>query len=387
MTLVNPGWDEARDAAFATGRALPAEIVRVGRADRRILAEDVRARTALPPRDASAMDGWAVGGEGPWRVVADLLAGELLDRPLAPGEAVVIATGAALPAGATGVLRSERGEVDAAGRLHGDVEPGQDVRPAGEEAHEGLLLIPSGTPLTPADLGLAAAAGHDELLVVRRPRARVLVFGDELLRSGLARDGKVRDSLGAQVPAWLRRMGVDVVGIEWVADTLDAHARALDSVADAELVVTSGGTAAGPVDHLRDALAHTGGRILVDTVAVRPGGPMMLGRWPGDRWLIGLPGNPQAAIAALLTLGSPLLDALHRRAPTTLASRRLAAPVASRDDRTRLVPCADVAGGCMPTDFIGSGMLRGLAAADGFAVVPRGRGAIGDEVRWLPLPG
>jgi molybdopterin molybdotransferase len=387
MTLVHPGWDEARAAAFAAGRALPAEIVPIGRADRRILADDVRARTALPPRDASAMDGWAVCGTGPWRVVADVLAGDVLDRDLVAGEAVVIATGAALPPNATGVLRSEHGEVDGAGALHGRVEPRQDVRPAGEEARAGLLLVEAGTLLTPAHLGLAAAAGHDELLVVRRPRGRVLVFGDELLRSGLARDGKVRDSLGAQVPAWLRRMGVDVVGIDWVADTVAAHADALASVEDADLVVTSGGTAAGPVDHLRDALARTGGELVVDTVFVRPGGPMMLGRWPADRWLIGLPGNPQAAIAALMTLGSPLLDALHRRSLTSLATRRLAASVDSRDDRTRLVPCVDAMGGCAPTDFIGSGMLRGLAAADGFAVVAGGRGAIGDEVRWLPLPG
>jgi molybdopterin molybdotransferase len=387
MALVCPGWDDARLAAHAAGRPVPAEIVPIGRADRRILAADVRARTPLPPRRASAMDGWAVSGPGPWRVVADVLAGEEWERPLLDGQAVVTATGAAVPEGAVGVLRREHGVVDDAGLVHGSVAPGQDVRPAGEEAPEGALLIASGTLLSPAHLGLAAAAGHDELLVARRPRGRVIVFGDELLRSGLARDGKVRDSLGAQVPAWLRRMGVEVIGIDWVADSVTAHAEALAAAADVELVVTSGGTAAGPVDHLRAALRDTGGEVLVDTVAVRPGGPMLLGGWPAGRWLIGLPGNPQAAIAALMTLGAPLLDALHRRPLGALGARRLAAAVTSRDDRTRLVPCTDADGRCVPTDYIGSGMLRGLAAADGFAVVPGGGAAAGDQVRWLPLPG
>ena len=313
MAHGRPTWDDARRIAHASGRALPSEIVPVGRADGRVLASDVRARTALPPRDASAMDGWAVCGVGPWAVVADVRAGHEFVEVLSPGQAAIIATGAALPAGTTAVLRSEHGETDAAGRLRGIVAAGTDVRPAGEEAPEGELLIPARTTLSPAHLGLAAAAGHDELMVVRRPRAAFLVFGDELLRAGMAREGKIRDSLGAQVPAWLRRLGVDVVALEWVPDTREAHAEALARTVGTDIVVTSGGTASGPVDFLRAALSDTGGDLIVDRVDVRPGSPMLMGEWRDSRWLIGLPGNPQAAIVALMTLGLPLVDALHGR--------------------------------------------------------------------------
>jgi molybdopterin molybdotransferase len=386
MTLVAPSWEDARVAAHACGRRLPAETLPVSQADGRVVLDDVRARTPLPPRDASAMDGWAVRGEGPWRVVDEVHAGRDRDESLESGQAVGIATGAALPLGTTAVLRSEHGEIDEAGLLHGAVADHTDVRSAGEEADEGELLIPARTRLSPAHLGLAAAGGHDELAVMRCPRAVVLILGDELLRSGLARDGKIRDSLGAQVPAWLDRMGVEVLAVEPVTDSLEAHVNALRAVEGADLVVTTGGTAHGPVDFLRAALAATDGRLGVDTVEVRPGSPMILGAWAGGRWLVGLPGNPQAAIVALMTLALPLVDALVGRPLADLGTRRLAAPVVSRGTRTRLVPCVDVGGAAAPAEFIGSGMLRGLAASDGFAVVAGGQGAVGAIVPWLPLP-
>ncbi len=156
------------------------------------------------------MDGWAVAGDGPWRVVGRVLAGGPTAAPLAPGEAVAIATGATPPAGARGVIRSERGSLDREGLLDGECVDGQDLRPAGEEAAYGDVLLDAGMRLTPGHLGLAAAAGTDELEVVRRPTARILVLGDELLTAGLAREGRIRDSLGPQLPAWLDRLGVRV---------------------------------------------------------------------------------------------------------------------------------------------------------------------------------
>ena len=226
MVLVAPTWDDARRAAHDAGRVLPTEVVPVSRADRRVLVEGIRARTPLPPRDASAMDGWAVRGAGPWQVVDDVRAGQDRAAALEPGQAVAIATGAVLPPETSGVLRSEHGSLDATGLLDGATAEGTDIRPAGEEAGLGELLIPEGTVLTPAHVGLAAAGGYDELAVVRRPSARFLVFGDELLRTGSPREGKIRDSLGAQVPAWLGRMGFDIVGVEWVPDTREAHVQA-----------------------------------------------------------------------------------------------------------------------------------------------------------------
>ena len=386
MTLIAPEWNEARWRAHASGQILGTQSIAVRSGDRRVLAERVHARTPLPPHDASAMDGWAVCGPGPWSVIAQVLAGAVPDTALTPGTAVAVATGAQLPGNTSGILRTEHGHLSDTGLLTGDVSRGQDIRPSGEEAETGTSLIAGGTLLTPGHLGLAAAAGYDEIRVVCRPTARYLVFGDELLRSGRARDGKVRDSLGQQIPAWLDRLGVDVVGVSWVGDTLDAHVDALDECTDVDVVVTSGGTASGPVDYLRQALALTSGGLVVDTVAVRPGHPMLLGRWAGPRWLLGLPGNPQAAIAALLTLGEPLVAALHGQGVPVLGQRRLTESVTSRGNVTRLVLCASAGGEATPTEHIGSGMLRGLTTADGYAVVPPGGATLGDQVPWLALP-
>jgi molybdopterin molybdotransferase len=383
--LVSPSWDDARAAAHGCGIALGAERLPLHDAHRRTLAEHVRAATDLPPFLSSAMDGWAVCGDGPWVVDGTVLAGSGPSAPLRAGHAVGIATGAPVPGGAGSVVRREDGAVRE-GMLHADAVLGRHLRPAGEEAVAGALLIPSGTVLGPAHLGLAAAAGADTVDVVRRPRARVLVLGDELLDHGAPADGRVRDALGPQVPAWLERLGVDCVAVTRVEDTLDAHLAAIDAADDVDLVVTTGGTAAGPADHVHRAIASRQGDLVVDAVAVRPGHPMLLATLPGRRWLLGLPGNPQAAVAALLTLGGPLVAALLGRPLPVLGAAASPVDVSAPPHATRLVLAALGPDGAEPTSHHGSGMLRGLAVADGYLVVPPGGSPAHRPVRWLPLP-
>jgi molybdopterin molybdotransferase len=330
------------------------------------------------------MDGWAVSGDGPWCVVGQVLAGAVRVTPLRSGEAVVVGTGSALPTGADAVLRREDGLLEDGGGLRGRVTAGQDVRPPGEECQAGEILVEAGARLTPIRLGLIAAAGHDSVAVVRRPRACVLILGDELLTHGPARHGSVRDSLGVQVPAWLTSWGCDVVGPQHVRDTVGAHATALADCADADVIITTGGTAAGPVDLLHDAFATSGGHVIIDGVDCRPGHPMVLGGWNG-RWLVGLPGNPHAAIAALMTLALPLLQSLHGTPLPPLDQVMLGTRVGGRGAGTRLIACRLKGGVAHPCAHIGSGMLRGLADADGLAVVTGGASE-GGAVDWLPLP-
>jgi molybdopterin molybdotransferase len=346
-----------------------------------VLGADVLARTDLPPADTSAMDGWAVAGPGPWQVRGQLLAGGLA-APLRPGTAVAVATGAWLPAGADAVLRREHG------RQAGDVltaavpgEPARDVRRAGRECRAGEVVLPAGTSLTPGAVGLLAAAGAD-VVPVRRAAVDVLVLGDELLTSGPAREGRVRDALGPMLAAWLPALGVRTAARRHVPDRAGALEQALAGCT-ADLVVTTGSTARGPVDHLHAALAGVGARLLVDGVAVRPGHPQLLAVLPDGRPLAGLPGNPLAAATAVLTLVEPVIGCLHGAAPRPPRQVRLAEDVPAGDDATRLVP---VRGG-RPVLFAGPAMLRGLAVADGVAVVPPGGALAGDEVELLTLPG
>ncbi|WSM18363.1 molybdopterin molybdotransferase MoeA [Streptomyces sp. NBC_01717] len=410
-------WREARALAARAGRGAAPRTQRLSldRALGHVLAEPLAALTDLPSFDTSAMDGWVVAGPGPWALGRSesgngelgILAGHSAPAPLPDGEGVRIATGARIPANATAVIRSEHAHVDEAkGLLYAQrqVVPGQDIRPRGQECRSGDQLLPAGILVTPAVLGLSAAAGYDELVTVPRPRVDVLVLGDELLTAGLPHDGLIRDALGPMIGPWLRALGAEVSAPRRLGDDAEALQHAL-TTSEADLVITTGGTAAGPVDHVHPVLAKIGAGLLVDGVAVRPGHPMLLARLPsGGPYLVGLPGNPLAAVSGLLTLAEPLLRGLGGRAPEEPYRVVVRDEVHGHPHDTRLVPVVHRVGSAqragspagneagagvehvVPLHYNGPAMLRGIAAADGLAVVPPGGVRSGTQVEILDLP-
>jgi molybdopterin molybdotransferase len=391
-------WPEARRKAHAAGLAArPAPVtVDLAEADGLTLAAPLAPLTDLPAFPTSSVDGFAVRGPGPWRIAGRVLAGSV-PAPLDDGNAVEIATGAMLPPGTAQIIRVEDSQSLPDGLVTGQARPTPDWREPGDEARAGEQLLPAGTVVTPAVIGLAASCGHDTLTVTPAPAAAVVIFGDELLTAGPPGQGRVRDALGPQIPAWLTRLGArPIAGLNPrgpVTDTLAAHLEALrDAVDRADLVCTTGGTMHGPVDHLHPALAALDASYLANSVAVRPGFPMLLASVPragrAPAFVAGLPGNPQSAVVALVSLVVPLLLGLAGRPLPELTRVRLAAPVRARAGAThlalvRLTP----AGLAEPLAHAGSAMLRGLAQADGFAVVsPDADAAAGDEVAFVPLP-
>ncbi|SFY46817.1 molybdopterin molybdotransferase MoeA [Streptomyces sp. F-1] len=388
-------WPEAREIAARAARTARSAGARrgpvsvpLGDSFGLVLAAPLEALGDLPSFDTSAMDGWAVAGPGPWTVREEgVLAGHAQPAPLTDGEAVPIATGARVPADTTAVLRTEHGRTDTQGRLHAtrDLAHGQDIRPRGQECRSGDQLLPVGTLVTPAVLGLAAAAGYDTVTVVPRPRVEVLVLGDELLTEGLPRDGLIRDALGPMLPPWLRALGAEVVAVRRVRDDARALRKAI-TASPADLVVTTGGTAAGPVDHVHPTLERIGAELLVDGVAVRPGHPMLLARLQDGRHLVGLPGNPLAAVSGLLTLAEPLLRTLAAHPAPEPYALPLTEAVHGHPYDTRLVPVVLRGDRAVPLHYNGPAMLRGVAAADALAVVPPGGARPGEEAELLDLP-
>ncbi|MFI2370277.1 molybdopterin molybdotransferase MoeA [Streptomyces sp. NPDC018833] len=430
-------WPDARSLAARIGRSATPRTRRTALGDAlgEVIAEPLVALCDLPSFDTSAMDGWAVAGPGPWRLDAEasILAGHGEMRPLPDGTAVRIATGARVPPGTTAVIRSEHARADTvthhadtsrtdtsrtdtsrtdtsrtdtsrtdtsrtdtsctgtppAGsqQLYAEREVvlGQDIRPRGQECRSGDQLLPPGSLVTPAVLGLAAAAGYDTLVTVARPRVDVLVLGDELLSSGLPHDGLIRDALGPMIGPWLRSLGAEVVATRRVGDDAEALHRAV-TTSDADLLITTGGTASGPVDHVHPVLRKAGADLLVDGVAVRPGHPMLLARLAPGRHLVGLPGNPLAAVSGLLTLAEPLLRGLCGRPPAAPYRLPVREAVHGHPHDTRLVPFVHADDLLLPLHYNGPAMLRGIAAADGLAVVPPGGARPGDELEVLDLP-
>jgi len=391
------GWHDARTAAREQGALLPSsapDIVPLALAAGRTLAHDLFALTDLPHYSSSAMDGWAVCGDGPWELGEPIRAGSSTAlAPLSPGSARAIATGAPVPPGTTAIVRREQGDTRwSAGGMRLELcdpafppAPGRDIRRQGEEARHGEPLLTAGTTLTAPRLALAAVAGYDEVSVLPAPAVDLVLLGDELRATGLPADGRVRDAFLPSLPAAVASAGGAPGSIVFGRDTLDATVEALSSTT-ARLTITTGGTARGPADFVRSAIDALGAQIIVDGVAMRPGHPVILATLASGRLLLALPGNPLAAMLAFASLGVPVLDGMLRREAGPVARIPLADDVDNATTSTRLVPCAWGADGAVPTPWQDSGMLRGLASAALVAVVPPGGSAAGDLVEMLPLP-
>ncbi len=397
-------WGRARRAAREAARPLPVVEVPLTAAVGAVLAHPIVAATPLPPVDAAATDGWAVAGPGPWAVVE--LAGSDAAR-LPDGTAAWMPSGASLPAGADAVLRRNRGLVlddsggerlyvgdSASGRTAphpGYVVPGTDIRPRGQEATAGEVLLDAGGIVTPVVAGLAAAAGYDTVSVVRPPDVAILVLGDQFLARGPARDGRARDALGPMLPGWVAWAGGRAFPPVRVHGALADLVSEIDDV-NADVVVVTGAT--GEHDDLvHAALTAFGARWVVDGVEVEPGGAMSLATLPDGRHVLALPETPLGAVAAVLTLGVPLLAAMRGEVgadEARIEEAVLDAEAPHHPERVSLVPVSrqrgDLVTTATPVTFTGPAMLRGLAVADGMAVIPAGGGARGSGVAVLPLP-
>ncbi|MGX9901081.1 molybdopterin-binding protein [Arthrobacter sp. SA17] len=317
--------------------------------------------------------------------------------------ASVIATGGLVPAGATSILRKESGEIhrDAAGNTllrfndtakHGEPALRSHIRPAGEEAATGEVLIPAGTELNPGHIALAAVAGHDLLQVRGKPLVGIVLTGSEVVASGVPEPGHVRDAFGPQLGSVISLLGGTPAGSLRVGDSYDEWLTVLGGSEafpgpTPDVTITTGGTGCSGTDHFRNAIAALGGQLLLDGIAMRPGHPAVLAGLPDGRFVIGLPGNPLAAMMALITIGTPLLDALGGRPLAAVGQVTSAADVDPCPGRTRLIPCRFIEGLAFPVSHAGPGMLRGLAAADGVMAVPLVESCPANRFLCSPSPG
>jgi molybdopterin molybdotransferase len=370
-----PSWSEAR-AAMSSWSPLPPIELALHAAVGAVLAEDAVASRPVPHYDSSAMDGWAVAGPPPWRLTRD--------APLLPGHARGVVTGGALPAGAGAVVRAERGV------LVGDLldaappEPGAHIRRAGEEAGRGTVLVAAGTRLSPAHIAVLAIAGTDVVSVRGRPTVGFVLTGDEVVTAGVPGAGRVRDAFDPLLPLAVTRLGGDALPPIRVGDDPVAIRAAAARLGAADVIITVGGTGRSPADRLREAIDDT--TTVFDGVAMRPGHPTLCASRAGGRPLLALPGNPLAAVTALLSFLPPLLDALTAAAPGDALTRPAAVDLPGWAGGTALVPCAVTAAGITPAPSTRPNMLRGLAASDVLAIVPPGGVEAGSPVEVLALP-
>ncbi|MFJ7962680.1 molybdopterin molybdotransferase MoeA [Streptomyces sp. NPDC096324] len=367
-------WAQARELAHAAPRRpLPVRQVLLAEAAGLTSAEDLRTTRPMPGFDTAAMDGYAVGaGPGPWWLRGVVRAGfAWTGGALAGADAVEISTGASVPPGATGVLPLENAVRDGATVRGPAPVGGKHIRRAGEDAPAGAVLVPAGTRIGPALIGLAAACGHDTLSVRPRPRVRVLVTGDELVHTGRPGPGRVRDALGPLLPPLVEGLDGEVTAVHHIPDhPAGALATAVHSAPhETDVVLVTGSTSVGATDRLRVLLADAGARWVVDTVACRPGHPQLLAQLPDGRWTLGLPGNPYAALAAAHTLLAPLLVGLTARPLPVLPRIPLTGDIRTAPGRTRLIPVTWDGATARPVGGHRPAFLHGAALADALAAV------------------
>lgn len=290
------------------------EVVDLSEAFGRVLAEDVCSPLDIPGFTRSPLDGYAYRAtelDEPGlnlRMVCEIPAGVWPDKPIGAGEAAKIFTGAPIPEGANCVVRVE--DTEAHGELvtiHKPVMPGKNIVPRGDEIMAGSEVLESGALLTPAAVGLLAAVGVQQVKVYRKPCVGILSTGTELCEAGkpLA-PGKIYNSNSYTLRGLLQEAGCEVKVIPLVGDRMEDTVAALESLADTDMVITTGGASVGEYDLMREALARIGCEMLFWKVDLKPGTPAAVGV-QGNRLYFSLSGNPAAAMVTFELLVRPVL--------------------------------------------------------------------------------
>ncbi|HYB64515.1 MAG TPA: gephyrin-like molybdotransferase Glp [Steroidobacteraceae bacterium] len=390
----------ARAAILAGIKPLASEPVAIEAANGRTLAQAVIATRAQPPFRASAMDGYGVRaadlGSGPFTLLGKAAAGHsYAGAPLRAGGAVRIFTGAAIPAGVDCVVPQERA------RREGDslwletaAHPRSNIREAGVDFGAGEVLVRAGVQLNARHTALIAASGAATVQVTRRPRVAVLATGDELVEPGAAATAhQIFDSVSFGVAAAIGEWGGEALRLAIRADSTAAIAAAAgDALRRVDLLVVIGGASVGDYDVVKQSLGGLGLVIAFERVAIRPGRPTWFGR-AVDQQVLGLPGNPAAALVCAHLFLRPLLAALLGRGsdPTGATALLEGEVAASAADECYLRAVADCGGDTQlrvrPCDNQDTSLLSVFAAANALIRRPAHAGAAASgervELLWL----
>jgi molybdopterin molybdotransferase len=326
--------DEALSYILRHVKPLDSRPVPIVKALDRVLAEDVISPIDIPPFTNSAMDGYAVRSgdvagarpESPavLQVIGEVPAGALPDCPVGAGTAVRIMTGAPMPPGSDAVVPFELTSEGQSGTqrdgaqvaVYRPVQAGDHVREAGEDVRRGTTTLSAGHCLRPPDIGILAALGYPQVSVVRRPRVAILATGDELVDvHEPISPGKIRNSNEYTSIALVQRYGGVPVPLGIARDTTeDLTAKIRHGLAQqVDLFLTSAGVSVGDFDMVKNVLAAEG-EMHFWQVAIKPGKPLAFGMVGGVP-LLGLPGNPVAAMVAFEVFARPAILKLggHRQ--------------------------------------------------------------------------
>lgn len=353
----------------------------------RVIGEDILAPRPIPPKNNSAMDGYALCWEdtrGTSRekpvileVIEDIPAGSIPCKTVGKGQAVRIMTGAPVPEGADAVMRMEDTEKDGKQvRIFVEAVKGQDIRLAGEDVRKGEKVINRGDILRPAEIGMLAALGRSFISVYQKPLVAILATGDELVDvDENPSPWQIISSNSYALAAQVLDCGATPLQIGIAKDTREDLTAKFKEALRADLIISSGGVSVGDYDLVKEIMKEVGNRMQFWQVAMRPGKPLAFGAMNSVP-LFGLPGNPVSSMVSFeqfvrpsilkmmgyrnlfrRTLRAELMESIEKKKGTRHFIR---ARVTFEDSRYRAIPTGDQ----------GSGILKSMVQANGLIVLP-----------------
>lgn len=299
-------------------KILDAETVKLTDALERVLAQDLYADSDIPAADNSAMDGYAVKSADTksaskanpkiLEVCGDIKAGALPNRILKPNQAIRIMTGAAIPKGADSVVMVEDTRKQEKNvKILKETEAGENIRKAGEDVKKDELVVPSGTLLKSAHIGLLASFGTVKVKVARKPKVAILATGDEVVDvKEKLKPGKIRSSNTYTLYAQIIKSGGIPKNLGIAKDRLSELEKKIKQGLDCDMILTSGGVSVGDYDLVKDVLAKIGTSTKFWKVAMRPGKPLVFGMIKGIP-VFGLPGNPVSSMVSFEIFVKPAI--------------------------------------------------------------------------------
>lgn len=325
---------EAREIVLANVKPLEPEIVALEEAGDRYLAEPLVADVSLPPFAAATMDGFAVVHSDTMArrtVLGSGLAGDATQITVTPGSVARIMTGAPVPEGADAVVPIENTDATVRGAnelveiRQERVRAGENIRPIGSDLRAGDLLIPAGTLLGPAEIGLLASLGRAEVRVGRRPKVAVISTGNELVEPGeIPGPGQIRDSNRFSLALAARRAGAEVVINRHIRDDEEALRSGLQvAIENCDVVITSGGVSMGDKDLVKLLLGELA-QVHFRRLFMKPGKPLTFATVPADSstlspqpsaLIFGLPGNPVSCLVCFHLFVRPALQVMQAAEP------------------------------------------------------------------------
>lgn len=371
---------EAKKLALSHAPKLGSELVPVEQALGRVLAAPVSAQIDVPHFAKAAMDGYAVRAQDTFgasetsplrlKVVGHVTPGHVSDRAVGQGECIEISTGAPMPEGADATLMVENTEAEGDEILvYKTVAPGQNYIKVGSDISAGSSLLPAGLELAPRHLGVLVAAGLGEVEVRRLPQVALMSTGNEILAPGAPLEpGRIYNINSTTIGQSLRAFGCSVVDCGVVKDTRDAVKQAIsEALADADMVMLSGGSSLGRGDWVPEIMAEFG-KLLFHGIAVKPGKPTALAI-AGQKMILGLPGYPTSALSNYYILIEPLLEEMSGKVvPRKYADARMERKILSTTGRYQFLPVKLEDGTAVPV-MRGSSSITTLAHADGFVEI------------------